>query len=248
MEDSLNIWHKDDRSYQSCTGSINEHLIGLSSLLCTGGKTAQRKGMLPSRSLGLSMVIKAFATGNPDDETLPEVYCLPWWSHLCHLRDAQCYLRQWKPPETSLCTGHIWSLALIASGVVHPSFPSGTSPVARGLLCCSIWECRAEALSLLCLEWFPCWHPAYWKAADLKHREVKRGESTRVWGRGLTGMWRTGAGKNAVKGAKRKLKSWNGQSIVQHGSYSNVPFPVVEVISLCTILWCTVETCLWRLS
>lgn len=50
--------------------------IGLSSLLCMGGKIAQGKGMLPSRSLGLRMVIKAFATGNLDDETLPEVYHL----------------------------------------------------------------------------------------------------------------------------------------------------------------------------
>lgn len=50
--------------------------IGLNSLLCMGGEIAQGKGMLPSRSLGLRMVIKAFATGNLNDETLPEIHHL----------------------------------------------------------------------------------------------------------------------------------------------------------------------------
>jgi len=68
--------YKDNRSYQSCTGSINAHSIGLSSLLYTGGKVAQRKEMLPSRSLELRKVIKAFATGSLGNETLPVVYHL----------------------------------------------------------------------------------------------------------------------------------------------------------------------------
>lgn len=40
-------------------------MIGLSSLFCTGGKVAERKGIF--RSLGLKIMIKAFTAKKLDD-------------------------------------------------------------------------------------------------------------------------------------------------------------------------------------
>lgn len=154
---------------------MNAHSIGLSSLFCTGDKAAERKGIF--RSLGLNIVIKAFTAEKLDDYN----YSRGLLFGLLKLSVV--------PQRVSEKASWNFSLHRLTS-YCHCScssfFLSSTSPIARGLLCCSIWECKAEALSLLCSELFPFWHSACWRAAVLKHRNRKRGEVTGVWGRDLT--------------------------------------------------------------
>lgn len=160
--------YKDNRSYQSCAGSNNSHSVGSSSLLCMGVSWFRGRGW----SLGLRMAIKVVVTGKPDDETLPEVYYLACWSHLCHLRGAQCYLRQWKPPESltplsAQATLHLPHL-LLARLSIHPSTP------ARLLLPGGCYVASFDNVEQNCRHF--CAQNnflACWKAADLKHRLMK---------------------------------------------------------------------------
>lgn len=178
------------------------------------------------------MVIKAFATGNLDDETLFMIWPAEAVSVASEMLSATWgseNLPKLLSVQAAFCVSHL--LLVVLS--IHP-FPQVPLLLA-GACCVAAFKNVEQKSWLLCSEWFPCGHPPCWKAAGLKHSNMKREASTE-FGEEVSQACEVRDVKDENWGKCSKRSKEKGEEVeedrarMQHDSSIKVLFPAVEVV------------------